>query len=78
MARFSLLLLLPLFLIACDPQQAPQLTCPYLRQYEPALIERALQEYRALPKGSALRTLIGDYELLRDQVRSCQQSYQRQ
>jgi hypothetical protein len=71
-ARFSCAVLLALFLTACQQEAAYQVACPYIRQYDRATIERALVEYRALPKGSALRTLIGDYENLRDQVRACQ------
>jgi hypothetical protein len=70
--RFSLVILFALFAASCQQEAAYQVACPYIRQYDRATIERALVEYRALPKGSALRTLIGDYENLRDQVRACQ------
>jgi hypothetical protein len=33
--------------------------------------DAGLAEYRALPADSALKTLVGDYQNLRDQVRAC-------
>jgi len=71
MARFSLLLL-TLFLAACDPQQMQYVACPYLRHYDRHTLNQALREFRALPPGSALRRMMGDYETLRQQVRLCQ------
>jgi hypothetical protein len=63
-----------LWLTACDPQSSSvvvQFVCPYIKQYDVATQERALAEYNALPKDSALRLFIGDYKQLRDQIRVC-------
>lgn len=53
--------------------QESTVVCPYLRQYPQSVQEQALAELQKLPKGSALRQMIGDYATLRDQVRACQQ-----
>jgi hypothetical protein len=47
-----------------------------LRQYDVATQERALAEYKALPQGSAIKAMFGDYLNLRDQVRACRGSAQ--
>ena len=71
MGRFSLVLLLTILVAACDPVVTTNYVCPYLAKYSRATQEQALNELRALPKGSALRRFIGDYATLRDQVRAC-------
>ena len=55
----------------CQEPAAVTFVCPHLRQYSVATQDRALAEYRALPPGSALKALVGDYQNLRDQVRAC-------
>jgi hypothetical protein len=55
----------------CQEPAAVTFVCPHLRQYSEATQDRALAEYRALPAGSALKAMIGDYQNLRDQVRAC-------
>ena len=55
----------------CQEPAAVTFVCPHLRQYSAATQDRALAEYRALPPDSALKTLVGDYQNLRDQVRAC-------
>jgi hypothetical protein len=63
-----------LFLTACDPVSSNivvQIVCPRINEYDVATQERALAEYNALPKDSALRLFIGDYKQLRDRVRVC-------
>lgn len=74
--RWTALLVLPmtLFLTACDPENSNvvvQIVCPRINEYDVKTQERALSEYAALPKDSALRLFIGDYKQLRDQVRVC-------
>jgi len=71
MGRFKLVAIaLCLFIAACD-QDPNSVACPYLRRYDRATQDRALAELRALPKGSAIRLMIGDYSNLREQVRAC-------
>jgi hypothetical protein len=63
-----------LWLTGCDPgssETVVQIVCPRITQYDQATQNRALAEYEALPKDSALRLFIGDYQLLREQVRVC-------
>lgn len=74
--RWTALLALPmtLFLTACEPGSSDvvvQIVCPRINEYDVKTQERALAEYSALPKDSALRLFIGDYKRLRDQVRVC-------
>jgi hypothetical protein len=45
--------------------------CPTIRAYDQATLDRALIEYQALPRGSAIKQMIGDYQVLRDRVRAC-------
>lgn len=61
-------------LAACDPNNSEvvvKIVCPTIMQYDAETQDRALKEYEALPKGSALRLFIGDYKRLRDQVTVC-------
>jgi hypothetical protein len=63
-----------LFLTACDAETSSvvvKIVCPTINQYDAKTQERALSEYNALPAGSALRLLIGDYKRLRDQITVC-------
>lgn len=45
--------------------------CLQPREYDARTQARALAEYEALPEGSALRLFVGDYKLMRDQSRVC-------
>jgi hypothetical protein len=73
MLRSSLaIIVLALALVGCaSTKPASTIACPYLRQYDQATLARVLEEYRSLPAGSPLRVMIGDYAVLRDQVRAC-------
>jgi len=67
-------LTMSLSLAACRTDNsdiAVKIVCPQIRQYDKAVQERALAEYRALPSGSAIKLMLGDYKQLRDQVRIC-------
>ena len=67
-------LTMSLSLAACrmdNSEIAVKIVCPQIRAYDRATQERALAEYRALPQGSAMRLMLGDYKQLRDQVRRC-------
>jgi hypothetical protein len=74
--RWTALLVLPMTLLmtACEPGSSDvvvQIVCPRINEYDVKTQDRALAEYSALPKDSALRLFIGDYKQLRDQVRVC-------
>lgn len=63
-----------LWLTACDPGSSEvvvKIVCPTINQYDQATQDRALAEYQALPRDSALRVFVGDYKRLRDQVALC-------
>lgn len=74
--RWTALLALPMtmLLAACNLENSEvvvQIVCPKINEYDAKTQERALEEYNALPAGSALRLFIGDYKQLREQVRVC-------
>lgn len=76
--RWTAFLVLPMMMSlgACDPgtsEVVVKIVCPTIMQYDAETQERALKEYDALPKGSALRLFIGDYKRLRDQVKVCRE-----
>lgn len=76
--RWTAFLVLPIamFLTACDLENSSvviQIVCPRINEYDVATQERALAEYNALPKDSAIRLFIGDYKQLRDRVRVCRE-----
>lgn len=65
-----------LWLTACDPGSSEvvvKIVCPAINQYDEKTQAKALAEYDALPKDSALRLFIGDYKRLRDQVTVCRE-----
>jgi hypothetical protein len=65
-----------LSLIACDLESSEvvvKIVCPKINKYDQETQDRALAEYNALPKGSALRLFIGDYKRLRDQITVCRE-----
>lgn len=63
-----------LSLTACEPGSSEvvvRFVCLHVNEYDRATQDRALAEYNALPKDSALRLFIGDYSRLREQIRVC-------
>lgn len=66
-------LIVMLWLSACamgsSDSSAP---CPPLVQYTSAEQTRAAHEVEALPEGAVVVRMLGDYAVLRDQVRACQ------
>jgi hypothetical protein len=71
-----LLIVLPtmMLLTACDLETSDivvKIICPTIRHYDQATLDRSLAEYQALPKGSAIREMIGDYKALRNQINAC-------
>lgn len=76
--RWTAFLALPmtLCLTACDPGSSEivvKVVCARIVEYDASIQDRALAEYDALPKASALRLFIGDYKQLRDQIRVCRE-----
>lgn len=45
--------------------------CPTLQVYAPELQAEAAEQLEALPKGSALVVMIGDYGAVRNEIRAC-------
>jgi hypothetical protein len=45
--------------------------CPPVVEYSRKLQERAAEEIDLLPEGSAIAEMLGDYAVMRDQVRAC-------
>jgi hypothetical protein len=61
-------------LISCQrvpSSVAVKIVCPAIKSYPKATLDRALVEYKALPSGSAIKEMFGDYSQLRDQIRAC-------
>lgn len=66
-----------LLLTACEPDGSETVVvkffCLKVNEYDAKTTDRALAEYNALPKDSALRLFLGDYKRLRDQARKCRE-----
>jgi hypothetical protein len=45
--------------------------CPPVPDYPKTTLHRAADELKALPSGSAIEQMLGDYQVMRDQARSC-------
>lgn len=45
--------------------------CPPVVEYSPAFQARAAEELARLPNGSAVVEMMGDYAVMREQVRAC-------
>ena len=74
--KWKMWLVLPMLmsLTGCDEANSDivvSIVCPAIERYDRATQDRALAELNALPPGSALRKLVGDYAHLRDQIRLC-------
>lgn len=72
----AMFLVLPMMmsLVSCKTGHSDtvvKIVCPELKKYPPAVLLKALDEFKALPKDSAIRILVGDYSHLRDQIRVC-------
>jgi hypothetical protein len=48
-----------------------QVQCPAIQKYDAAQLAKASKEFDTLPQGSALKSMFGDYQNLRDQTRAC-------
>src|SRR5208282_5880465 len=53
------------------PEVVVHVACPAIQNYSQATLNQALAEFNALPQGSAIRSMVGDYQNLRDQARAC-------
>jgi hypothetical protein len=71
MARFSLLAALCLAGCVTAPAPAPLHVCPVIPTYSKAFEQQAAAELAALPPGDPLGKLVGDYLVIRDEVRDC-------
>lgn len=68
MQALPLLLIAGLSLHACGTETSSVL--PTVKDYPRAVQKQAADELEALPKGSVLPVLIGDYAVLREQLRA--------
>ena len=69
MLRLVLALTVPAWLSACATVVSD--TCPTLFDYSDEVQARAADELDALPSGSALAVLVGDYGVVRNEIRAC-------
>lgn len=69
MLRLVLALTATAWLTACATVVSE--TCPTLFDYSVEQQTRAAEELEALPEGSALAELIGDYGVVRNEIRAC-------
>lgn len=71
--RSMTILLTTMWLGACqmDRSSTVKIICPTIKSYDRATLDKALAEYRLLPSGSAIKKMVGDYQVLRDRVRAC-------
>ena len=69
MLRLTLGLIGLAFLSACATVVSD--TCPTLFDYSETEQARAADELDVLPEGSALAVLIGDYGVVRNEIRAC-------
>jgi hypothetical protein len=68
MQVLPLLLIVGLLLCACGTETSSVL--PTVKDYPRAVQAQAADELEALPEGSVLPVLIGDYAVLREQLRA--------
>lgn len=74
--RLPIILATMTLLVGCETGRSStvvKVICPTIRSYDQATLNRALAEYQRLPAGSAIKQMIGDYQVLRDRVRACRQ-----
>jgi len=69
MLRLLLVLIGPALLSACATVVSD--TCPTLFDYSEAEQARAADELDALPEGSVIARLVGDYGVVRNEIRAC-------
>ena len=69
MQQLTLPLIGMMFLIGCSPVTSD--TCPTLFSYSDEFQAKAAGEMDALPEGSALAKLVGDYGVVRAETRVC-------
>lgn len=72
MLRRTLALIALLSLNACAAQSSDPGALPSLPRYTAGEQARAADELEALPEGSELARMIGDYAVIREQIRGAQ------
>lgn len=70
MRALVLLLTAAVFLTGCETVVSEVAGCPQLRTYSPEVQAKAADELDALPPGSVLPDLIGDYAVMREELRA--------
>lgn len=71
MLRTALIVLAAVFLTACATGSSDRAACPDLAHYSAAAQRAAAEALEALPEGSPLAPMLGDYAALRAAVRAC-------
>ena len=56
---------------ATGSSDTPGIVCPPVVEYSPELQARAADELALLPDGAAIVEMLGDYAVMREQVRAC-------
>ena len=71
--RLAALIIVTSLLSACGTVSSERITsvCPPVVEYDAGVQERAAEEVRALPDGSAIVEMLSDYTVMRAQARSC-------
>ena len=74
MPQLAVLALVTSWLTACTmvgSEGDRPAVCPPIVEYGQELQARAAEELARLPEGSAIAEMLGDYAVMRDQVRAC-------
>lgn len=71
MPRSLLIVLAMVSLTACATGNSDTATCAAVVEYDKAMQEAAAAALEALPEGSPLTPLMGDYAALRAELRAC-------
>lgn len=61
-------------LAGCVTGHSDGAPCPPVVEYSRELLARAAEEVARLPAGSAVEQMLGDYQVMRDQVRACRRN----
>jgi hypothetical protein len=60
-------------LAGCATERSDGSSCPPVVPYSPDFLARAADELDSLAAGSAIEQMLADYQVMRDQTRTCRQ-----
>ena len=71
--RLAALVIVTSLLSACATVSSERVVgaCPPVVEYDAGFEERAAEEVQALPDGSVVVEMLGDYAVMREQARAC-------